>query len=416
MRRSPSPRLLVAAVLVAAVLTPATPVIATAAPATASPATAAPAGPAAAAARHDRRDDRRDDDRSDTLDPRLTARLDKAVADIRGQAHIPGVVVGLWMPGKGNYVRATGVADQATGAPMGIDPYVRIGSETKTFTVTALLRLVDAGRVGLDDPVSRYVDGVPDGDRITLRQLAEMRSGLFPYTSDPGFEHALLSDPHRAFTPRKVLAYGFKHRNTFAPGARFEYSNTNLILLGLVVEKAGGERLTDYIDRQVLGPAGLHHTSLPDGAAVPDPHPQGYTDQTLDGKTVNATDWNPGWAWSAGAMISDLNDLHRWARIVATGTLLTPRTQAQRLRTLPTGFAGTTYGLGIFDSNGWIGHNGSIPGYETVTVYLPAREATLVVMINTDSLVKGQEPSTLLAHAITSIVTPDHVYGVTPAR
>ncbi|MEV7287731.1 serine hydrolase domain-containing protein [Streptomyces sp. NPDC093252] len=349
---------------------------------------------------------------SGTLDPDLTARLDRAIADVQREAAIPGVVVGLWMPGKGDYVRATGVADKATGQPMADDLYVRIGSETKTFTVTALLQLVDQGRVGLDDPVSRYVPGVPDGDRITLRQLAGMRSGLFPYTSDPGFDHTLLSDPDRRFTPRELLAYGFKHPNTFAPGAKFQYSNTNLILLGLVVEKVTGRPVGEVIEERVVAPAGLRHTLFPDNAAIPDPHPQGYTNQTLNGSTTVSTNWDPTWAWSAGAMISTLDDLRSWARTVATGTLLTPATQAERLATLPTGVPGTGYGLGIFDSGGWIGHNGSIPGYETVTVYLPAERATLVVMLNTDITYRGQEPSSLVARAVTQVVTPDHVYGL----
>ncbi|MFI0963297.1 serine hydrolase domain-containing protein [Streptomyces sp. NPDC021080] len=350
-------------------------------------------------------------DAHDSLDPELSARLDKAVADVRRQANIPGVVVGLWMPGKGNYVRATGVANTATREPMSADSYVRIGSETKTFTVTALLELVDRHRVRLDDPISRYVRGVPNGRDITLRHLAEMRSGLFPYTSDPDFQHDLLSDPQRVFTPRELLAYGFEHRNTFAPGTQFQYSNTNLVLLGLVVEKAGGRRLRDFVDRRVLRPARLRHTLFPKGSEFPEPHPRGYTDQTLSGAVEDATDWNPSWAWAAGAMISNLRDLRHWAKVVATGSLLSPGTQAQRLKTLPTGFPGTAYGLGIFNASGWIGHNGSLPGYETVTVYLPSKKATLVIMLNTDITYQGQEPSTLVARAVTRIVTPDNVYA-----
>ncbi|MFD7963391.1 serine hydrolase domain-containing protein [Streptomyces zaomyceticus] len=392
MRRTPYRRLFAATVLVASVL---------------APMAATPATPvhAATVASHGE-----DDCPPGGLGPELTARLDRTIEDVRKQAGIPGVVVGLWMPGKGEYVRATGVADTVTGRPMRTDGFVRIGSETKTFTVTALLKLVDDGRIGLDDPISRYVRGVPKGDRITLRQLAEMRSGLFPYTSDEDFIHDLLSDPQRSFTPREVLAYGFKHKNTFKPGARFEYSNTNLVLLGLVVEKVTGQRLQDFVRNRVLRPAHLRHSLFPEGAEFPEPHPRGYTDQTLDGAVADATDWNPSWAWAAGAMISDLHDLRRWARVVATGELLSPETQAQRLRTLPTGHPGTSYGLGIFETNGWIGHNGSIPGYETVTVYLPSQKATLVLMINTDSEVGGQEPSTLLARAITAVATPGNVY------
>ncbi|MFJ3529303.1 MULTISPECIES: serine hydrolase domain-containing protein [unclassified Streptomyces] len=392
MRRTPSRRLLAATLLMASALAPVT-------------AFTAPAVQAAGTACHHTADCR-----PGGLGPALTARLDRTIADVREQAGIPGAVVGLWMPGRGSYVRASGTADTATGKPMAADSFFRIGSETKTFTVTALLELVDDHLIGLDDPISRYIHGVPGGRRITLRQLAEMRSGLFPYTSDPDFVHALLSDPHRTFTPRETLAYGFRHANTFAPGAQFEYSNTNLVLLGLVIEKVSGQRLADFIHQRVLRPARLRHTLFPKGAEFPEPHPHGYTDQTLSGDTADATDWNPSWAWAAGAMISDLHDLRSWAKTVATGTLLSPGTQAQRLRTLPTGFPGTGYGLGIFETNGWIGHNGSIPGYETVTVYLPSQKATLVIMINTDSQRDGQEPSTVLARAITAIVTPDNVY------
>lgn len=391
-RRIPARRVLAAALLAASVL---------------APMAATPAAVAQAGVFHRSVDE---DCPPRELDPALTSRLDKAIEKVRQQAGVPGVVVGLWMPGKGSYVRATGVADKVTGEPMRTDVFVRIGSETKTFTATALLKLVDDGRVSLDDPISDYVRHVPNGHRITLRHLAEMRSGLFPYTEDADFQHDLLSDPQRSFTPQEVLAYGFKHKNTFAPGTQFQYSNTNFTLLGLVVEKVSGRRLADFIDTRVLRPARLPHTLLPSGSEFPQPHPRGYTNQTLSGEVTDSTDWNPSWAWAAGAMISDLHDLRRWARIVATGTLLKPQTQAQRLKMLPTGHPGTSYGLGIFDSDGWIGHNGSIPGYETVTVYLPSKKATLVLMINTDITYQGQEPSSLLARAITEIVTPDNVY------
>lgn len=350
------------------------------------------------------------------LGPEVNARLDKAIEDVRKEAGIPGVVVGLWMPGKGSYVRATGVADTVTREPMAADSYIRIGSETKTFTVTALLELVDDHRIGLDDPISKYVPGVRNGARITLRHLAEMRSGLFPYTADADFAHDLFSNPQRHFTPQELLAYGMKHRNTFEPGAQFQYSNSNLVLLGLVIEKVSGHRIEDVIHNRVLRPSHLRHTLFPTGPGFPEPHPRGYTNQTLSGETEDATDWNPSWAWAAGAMISDLQDLRRWAKIVATGELLSPATQAQRLRTLPTGIPGLSYGLGIFETGGWIGHNGSLPGYETVTVYLPSQKATLVIMINTDITSGTQEPSTLLARAVTEVVTPDNVYdgSVTP--
>ncbi|MGW6564435.1 serine hydrolase domain-containing protein [Streptomyces sp. NPDC054975] len=398
MRRTPARRrrLFAAALLVASVL----------APVVTSPATAVPAAATPAAVL----DHGGEDCPPDGFGPELTARLDKAIEDVRKQAGIPGLVTGLWIPGKGRYVRATGVADKVTGRPMTTDLFVRIGSETKTFTVTALLKLVDDGKIGLDDPISKYIAGVPNGGNITLRHLAEMRSGLFPYTDDADFQRDLLSNPSRYFTPHEVLAYGYKHPNTFAPGTQFQYSNSNLILLGLVIEKVTGQRLVDVLEKRVLRPAKLRRTLLPEGPEFPEPHPRGYTNQTLTGEVADSTDWNPSWAWAAGAMISNLEDLRRWAKILATGELLSPETQAQRLKMLPTGYPGTSYGLGIFESGGWIGHNGSIPGYETVTVYLPKLKATMVLMLNTDITTQGQEPSSLVGRAITQIVTPGNVY------
>lgn len=112
-----------------------------------------------------------------------------------------------------------------------------------------------------------------------------------------------------------------------------------------------------------------------------------------------------------GAMISDLHDLHHWAKDVATGTLLSPATQAEREKFIPVpGFDGAGYGLGLFNTHGWIGHNGSLPGYESVTMYLPEEDATMVILINTDILHDGFEPSTIIAKAITSVITPDHIY------
>ncbi|MFD9301839.1 serine hydrolase domain-containing protein [Streptomyces sp. NPDC060048] len=348
------------------------------------------------------------------LTPAVARQLDDAIRKVMDEADVPGVQVALSAPGKGEYVRAFGVADKATGRAMTDDLNMRIGSETKTFTVTAMLELVDDGKIGLDDPIGKYIDGVPNGDRITLRELAGMRSGLFNYSADEGFYKALTSDPDRPFTPQELLAYSFKHPVLFEPDAEFYYCNTNLILLGLVVEKVSGQELADFITREVIEPAGLTHTLFPTGAEFPAPHAQGYTDQTASGKTEDAADWNPSWGWAAGAMISDLTDLRRWAKVLATGQLLTPATQAQRLKVVPA-LPGTGYGLGIFNVQGWIGHNGSIPGYQTLAIYDPQSKATLVVLLNTDISAEGEEPSTLFGQAITKIVTPQHVYTL-PAQ
>ncbi|KOV92943.1 serine hydrolase domain-containing protein [Streptomyces sp. NRRL B-3648] len=348
----------------------------------------------------------------------VARRLDASVRRVMREADVPGATVGIWTPGQPGYVHSFGVADKATGRRMTPDLYLRIGSETKTFTVTALLQLVDQGKAGLDDTIDRYVDGVPNGHRITLRQLAGMRSGLFNYSEDDGFFKALTSDPRRPFTPQQLLAYSFRHPVLFQPGRKFSYCNTNLILLGLVVEKLSGQRLGAYLEQHVLDPAGMKDTSLPSGSRFPRPHAQGYTDQTADGKVAETAGWNPSWGWAAGAMYSTLDDLRTWAPTVATGELpdgkrlISRATQRQRLVTPATPIPGVGYGLGIFDVHGWIGHNGSLPGYESLTIYLPATRTTLVVLLNTDIGQDGQEPSTLFGQAITRIISPRHVFDL----
>ncbi|MGW3493857.1 serine hydrolase domain-containing protein [Streptomyces sp. NPDC001020] len=354
------------------------------------------------------------------LTPAVTRQLDEVVQRVMREAHVPGVTVGLWAPGKGSYVRSFGTADRHGGRMMSPDLRMRIGSETKTFTVTALLRLVDQHKVRLDDPIGAYVPGVPGGGTVTLRQLAGMRSGLFDYTDDKGFRRALAADPRRPFTPQQLLHYSFRHPVRSPPGQGYDYSNTNVILLGLVIEKAGGRPLGDFLQASVLAPAGLTHTLFPAGAKFPVPHARGYTDRTVGRKVEDAADWNPSWAWAAGAMISDLRDLRVWARVVATGrladgtALLSPATQRQRLTMLGTTIRGAGYGLGLFDVRGWIGHNGSLPGYESLTVYRPSTHATLVVLLNTDVHHGGPQPSTRFGEAITKIVTPGHVFALGP--
>lgn len=347
------------------------------------------------------------------IDSTVSGKLDTAITEAMRAAKVPGALVGIRSP-DWEYVKAFGVADTATQSPMNTNFYSRIGSVTKTFTATAVLQLVDDGKIGLDDPITRYLDGVPNGQNITVRQLADMRSGLVDYTKTDAFQAAITTDPRRAFSPQDLLRWSFARPANFAPGQRVEYSNTNYILLGLLVEKVSGQALPDYLSEHILGPLDLSHTSFPDGNQFPEPHARGYTEPPdSTGPPVDATDWTTSFTWAAGAMVSTLGDMHTWLPALATGTLLSPELQEQRLRTnaepgSPPDFG---YGMGIFTVGGWVGHNGSVPGYQTVAMYLPARQMSLVVMINTDIAVPGGgDPSEAVAEAVTSAITPDHVY------
>lgn len=344
------------------------------------------------------------------MDPATAAKLDAIIDEALTTTGAPGVIIGVWGPA-GDYTRAAGVADTATKAPMTTDVAMRIGSATKPFTVTALLQLVDDGKVGLDDPISKYVDGVTDGDSITLRQLAGMRSGIPDYSSTEAFVTDYLADPEAGFTPQRLLGYVADQPLGFTPGSQFEYSNTNTILLGLVVEHVTGSSLSEVITERILEPLKLDHTRFPEGNELPKLHAQGYTNQTADGAVADATDYNPSWGWAAGGMNSTLDDLRRWLPALVNGELLSEETQRERLNTEPLaeGDDSAGYGLGLFNLNGWIGHNGSLPGYKTVTVYLPEEETTLVMLVNTDIELET-DLATALMQPITELISPEHVY------
>lgn len=347
--------------------------------------------------------------------PDLRGQLDAAIAAKVQEMGIPGAIVGLSIPGRIDYTTAVGVADTATGVPLSAADHSRIGSVTKTFTGTAVLQLVDQGRIRLTDPIAMYVDGVPNGDRITLDMLGRMRSGLFNYSDDEAFQDRFFAEAPTgpdafATTPRELVDIAFRHPPNFAPNEKFEYSNTNTVLLGMVVTRVSGQSLPDYLRQNVFAPLGLGQTTWPANGAMPEPFTHGYLGLPDDGGVVDATFWNPSWGDAAGAVISDLADMKVWAAAVGRGWSLRPETQAQRVAGAAA-FPGVTYAFAIFDTHGWIGHNGDIPGYTTVSVYLPEQDATLVAFANSD--VPAEHSAGQIATAVTSIVTPDHVYNLT---
>ncbi|MGV0853355.1 serine hydrolase domain-containing protein [Mycolicibacterium phlei] len=346
----------------------------------------------------------------------LAAALDRVIEQRLAQMGAPGAIVSLSIPGEIEYVKAFGVADTATGAPMLLDSHHRIGSVTKTFTGTAILQLVDQGRIRLSDPISRYVEGVPHGDEITLDLLGRMRSGLSNYTENDEFVARLyrespLGPDAFAVTPRELVDLAFTQPMKFPPGTQYEYSNTNTVLLGMVVEKVTGMPLGQYLQENIFGPLGLTQTSYPADGWLPAPYAHGYN-EAPDGAIVDTALWNPAWADAAGKIVSNVYDLRTWARALGSGALLKPETQAARISDGSPAAPGTDYSFAIFNVQGWRGHNGDIPGYATVAVYLPERDATLVVFVNSD--VPEPHSAGEIAYDVTRIATPDNVYELGP--
>ena len=318
--------------------------------------------------------------------------LNAALENSFEESGAPGVVAAVQTP-EDTWVGTLGVADLASEEPMTADVHQRIGSVNKTFTVSLLLQAAAEGLLSLDDTIDQYYEEVPNGDEITLRQMANMTSGIASYTFNEQWQNELFSNPQRVWRPEEVVQIGIADSPAFDPGTEFQYSNTNTVLLGLVLEQVSGKPVGDLYREGIIEPLGLRGTSFPNAAdsSLPEPHPQGYTLQGQDdGEPLNATDWNPSWGWTAGAMISTVEDLLVYGRALGTGEgLLPPEQQAERLNSflsedLPPNSADRAYGLGLGREYGWLGHTGELPGFNTAVYHHPELDATVVVEVNSD--------------------------------
>ncbi|MEP6943679.1 MAG: serine hydrolase domain-containing protein [Betaproteobacteria bacterium] len=347
----------------------------------------------------------------DAFAPAWRAAIDAALAKSFAASKAPGVVVGIWIPGEGSYVATRGVSDIKTGQPMRVDDHFRIGSITKTFTATLLLIFADEKKLRLDDPVSKYVAWVPNGDRITLRMLADMTAGLHSYTEDDAWVKIAFSDFKRVWTPRELVDAGLKSPPDFAPGQGWHYSNTNYVLLGMILEQVAGKKIQDAFAEKIIKPLKLTQTSWPVGDSMPKPYAHGTTVQTLDDKLDDATYRNPSWAFTAGELVSTMTDLRRWVVSYSTGTLISPEMQKQRLTwmTMPPNTPERAYGIGIGTDHGWLGHTGELPGYNCSAFYLPDKKAVIVVMVNTDIPSASSNPAPTIMKALARVVTPGNV-------
>ncbi|WP_435871904.1 serine hydrolase domain-containing protein [Kitasatospora griseola] len=266
-----------------------------------------------------------------------------------------------------------GVGDAATRAKVPVDGQVRIGSDTKTFTAVVVLQLVAEGKVGLDTAVDAYLPGLVRGDgidgrNITVRQLLQHTSGLPDYMNPA----AVLADPERYFEPRELLDAALAKKAHFAPGAQWEYSNTNYLLAGMIVQKVTGRPIGEEITKRVVDRIGLRHTyfPVPGDMTIREAHPKGYQ-RAADGSLRDYTELDPSWGWAAGAMISTNTDVTRFYEALLGGRLLPAAQLAQMRTTVPAEElgAGVRYGLGLVSrplSCGGLswGHGGAIPGYE----------------------------------------------------
>ena len=350
------------------------------------------------------------------LTPELEDGLQKALDQVRKEFDAPGIQAGVWTA-DGKWIGSSGVAKVGTDQPITPADHTRIGSITKTMTATVILQLIDEGKLSFDDVLDKYVPGMPNGDTATIKNLLEMQTGIPTYTGDTSVIKTYADDPTTAFTPQELVDSVKKLPPMFAPGTQFFYSNTNYVLLGMVIEKVTGKSIPDTFTERLFTPLGMSDTSVPGTSTdLPEPYLSGISEQANPlGKVKNATNWNPSIASTAGEVISTLEDLHIWGEALATGKeILSPEIQKQRVEsvntTVPPNTPERSYGMGIVNTAGWLGHTGEIPGYNTVVNHQPETGTTIVVMVNSD-ITKGPQtqpvpPGEAAFDALTGILDP----------
>ncbi len=342
----------------------------------------------------------------DSLTRGVQARLDAYHAANR----FPGASLGVVLRDGRVIAVAAGMADTARRRPMRTDDRLLMGSVGKTYVAATALQLVREGRLDLDAPVSRYVggqgwfDSLPNAPAITVRHLMNHTSGLVRYEFRPEFTAALTGDPDRVWDPRDQVRYLHGTRAPFAPGAGWEYSDTNYLVLALVLERIVGRVVDEEIRARFLGPLALENTIPSDARALPGvvqgyagaQNPFGGRDAMLgdDGRLAI----NPQFEGAGGGYAATAADAARWGSHFLSGALVGSDVHAQALAGVAArGLgAGTRYGLGVIirDSTAagaMHGHSGFFPGYVAELRHYPAKGITVALLVNT-SAVRIQPP------------------------
>jgi D-alanyl-D-alanine carboxypeptidase len=331
----------------------------------------------------------------------------QAVLDVKSRLHLPSVVAGVWIPGKKPWRIAEGLGDVASGTPIHVTDRFPIRSVTKSYTVTLVLQLARAKAISLDDPIGKYVPDLGELGGVNLTQLAAMESGIMNYSDTPEFQSALVAHPERYWSPRDLVNLALPFGLMWTPASRYDYSNTNTILLGMVVEQVTGRPIAEIYQEWLFEPLQMNRTSYPDSMAIPDPHPTPYYVDRATGALEACPDVNLSTFGASGGMVTTLEDFHKWGRALGEGRFVGRRLHQLRMahsRPATSGPEYERYGLGMGELKGWWGHTGEGLGYQACTFYDPRTGGVICVLLNSAQI--GVNSAVELFKALADAVRP----------
>ena len=312
----------------------------------------------------------------------------------------PGATVGVVLANGESFGLAVGFSDRQTRTPMKSNDRMLAGSVGKTFAAATALQLIKEGKIGLDDKIEKYLGRepwfarLPNAKGITVRQLMNHSSGLVRYEFKEQFTKDLTANPEKVWKPTELVAYLLDEKPPFEAGKGWDYSDTNYIVLGMIIEKVTGRTFYYEANRRLLKTLKLTDTIPQDGQrlkgvvqgyAGPN-NPFGGTDEMIvNGKFAI----NPQFEWTGGGYVSTAHDLARWAKILYEGKAFSADLLPQVLDGVSAPMLGreTKYGLGVIirktAAGTSYGHSGFFPGYMTDMMYFPEHKVAVAVQVNT---------------------------------
>ncbi|MGD9722785.1 MAG: serine hydrolase domain-containing protein [Pirellulales bacterium] len=338
----------------------------------------------------------------------LKQRFQSGLDAICQKYSVPGMTAAYALPDGTVVAFASGLADKEAGTKMTLDTRMPAGSVGKTFVAAVAVGLVQDGKLAFDDPISKWLGDepwfgdLPNGREITVRHLLRHRSGLTDHVNDPRFAKKVRemltapgADPDAYLTSVEMAAFLLQRKPLFAPGKGYAYTDTGYILLGMIIERAGEAPYYDQLRQRFLEPLELTLTlpadrrDLPGVAAgyMPEKNPLGLPPKTtLEGKLR----FNPLNEWTGGGLVSNPQDLVRWATALYQGRALGKPYLDELLATDPLDNGKPSrYGLGVFVRDDELGvnygHGGWFPGYLTHMAYYPAERVAVAVQVNSDA-------------------------------
>lgn len=324
--------------------------------------------------------------------PKFESEFERITDSVLTNPLLPGMIVS-YVCGDVTWEKAKGYADLEKKIPMTLDKSYRIGSVTKTFTISVLLQLVDEGKISLDDKFSKFFPEVQNADDITIRMLADMRSGIYNFSESKAFEDSIEFHPLKVWTAKEIMELGTSFPNYFPPDTDMHYSNTNTVIISLIIEKITGDTWQNEIKKRILDPLGLKNTATANGTAMIGDYSHGY--MQMDSSSNNLTDvttmYDVSWAGAAGDIISDIHDIKIYLKALATGKFYSEKIKNERTN-WTSNLGHMKYGIGMFTIGyGFVGHNGGIPGFTNISVYNPDTNCSLVVVYNTQNTAVAPE-------------------------